>query len=143
MQSLGKHGALVRLPVAISVFQNHHLIRRSSPHLNMRISRAANHPKPPLSIPIHLHRLLNHRLSRKQLDLKTLWHNKRRLLRFHLRTRNIRQPTRLCCVHWRNHPYHHQSQPTEILHKHFNRSNDISFNSHKRDAVANAARFSS
>ena len=81
VQIFSEDVALVCLPIVIRVFEHNDLIHRRLSRLNLRIGGAAYQPKPPLFIPIHLHRLPNHRVRGEQVDLKALWNHKLRDLR--------------------------------------------------------------
>ena len=85
----------VCLAIAIRVLQHHHEVLGLLARLDVRIRRARHHPQPALRVPVHLHRLLDHRLRGKQVHLQPLRHHKRLQLRLRVRIRQIRDRGRL------------------------------------------------
>ena len=95
VQPVRERRRFVRLAIAIRVLQHHHLVLRLFTGLDVRIRRTRDDPQPTLRVPVHLHRLLNHRLRRKQIHLEALRHHERLALRLRVRIWHISERSRL------------------------------------------------
>ena len=68
-QPIREHRALVRLPVAIGVFEDEDLVVRRLAGRDLRVKRRGADPEAALGIPVHLGRLFEERILGPELDL--------------------------------------------------------------------------
>jgi hypothetical protein len=69
---IGKDCRLVGAAGAGRVLQHHHLILRLLPRLDLRIRDRRSDPETPVGIKVHLNRLADHWIGRKEIDLKPI-----------------------------------------------------------------------
>ncbi len=91
VEVLGENRGFVGLAVAIGIFENHDLILRLFTWLDMRISGAADDPKAALSIPVHLHWLLQERVASVKADFHAFGHDEACLFSVRVRIRHFRK----------------------------------------------------
>ena len=68
-QVVGEDGGFVGPAGALGVFQDDDLVIGGLARLDLRIGFGGRHPQPARGVPVHLDRLLDHRLGGKEIDL--------------------------------------------------------------------------
>ena len=88
-QPVGKDGVGVSLPVTVTVFKNGDGVVGDLTRLDLRVNARRRHPEPPLRVKVHLQRLANHRIGRKQVHFIPLCHQHVRQFSGRIRSGNV------------------------------------------------------
>src|SRR5262249_21153150 len=83
-QPVGEDGGLVRLAVAVGIFEDNDLVVGNLPRLDLRVDLAGGDPQAALGVEVHLNRLGEERVGGEEVDLEPFGEDEALALQFRI-----------------------------------------------------------